>query len=134
MAGETKLETLTALTKGSYIVIDGVACRVTDTAISKPGKHGSTKMNLMAVGLIDGRKRNFVGPGSDSVEVPLIGKRDAQVLTLVSPTKANVMDMASFETFDMDIPEELQGQVTEGCTIIYWEILNDKVMKQVKSA
>jgi translation elongation factor P/translation initiation factor 5A len=35
---------------------------------------------MMAVGLIDGKKRNLVLPGHDSVEVPIIEKKDAQIL------------------------------------------------------
>jgi translation elongation factor P/translation initiation factor 5A len=46
---------------------------------------------------------------------------------------ANVMDNESYETFDLPIPEDLQGQVLEGCVVVYWEIMYDKVMKQVKS-
>ena len=45
---------------------------------------------------------------------------------------ANVMDSESFETFDLEIPEELEGQVVEGVEVLYWEILDDKVIKQVK--
>ena len=46
---------------------------------------------------------------------------------------ANIMDTESFEMFDLPIPEELQGQVKENVQVLYWIILNDKVMKQVKS-
>ena len=67
-----------------------------------------------------------------SVEVPVIGKRDAQVLS-ISGDMANVMDSETFETFDMKIPEEMKAEVVPGVTIIYWEILEDKVMKQVSN-
>ncbi len=133
MVGETKLESIGELQKGSYIVIDGAACKITDTKTSRPGKHGHAKVNLMAVGLIDEKKRNLVLPGHDSVEVPIVGKKNAQVLSITG-TNANVMDSESFETFDMAIPEELQGQVNSGTEVVYWEILADKVMKQIKNA
>jgi translation initiation factor 5A len=51
----------------------------------------------------------------------------------VSGDKANVMDTESFETFDMKIPAELKDQVVEGAQVLYWVILGEKVMKQVKS-
>ena len=41
--------------------------------------------------------------------------------------------ITSDETFDLKIPEELKGQVAEGSNVMYWIILNDKVMKQVKT-
>jgi len=130
--GETKQASIGGLQKGSYIVIDGAACRVTSTQTSRPGKHGHAKVRLEAVGLIDGKKRVIVMPGHDHVPVPIVGKKTAQVLSINGDT-ANVMDSETYETFDLKIPEDLKGQVVEGINILYWEILDDKVMKQVKS-
>ena len=132
MAG-TKQESIGHLQKGSFIVVEGVACKVVSTATSRPGKHGHAKVNMMAVGLLDGKKRNLVLPGHDMVEVPIIEKKNAQVLSIQGDT-ASLMDAETFETFDLKIPEELQGQVVEGCTIVYWEILTERVMKQLKTA
>ena len=131
MAGEIKVVDISTLKEGSLIIIDGAACKVVNVDISKPGKHGHSKINLTAVGVIDGKKRNIVRPGHDSVDVPIIGKRNAQVLSITG-NKANIMDSETFETFDLEIPEELQGKVKEGVEIVYWEILEAKVMKQVK--
>lgn len=136
----TKVTSIGHLSKGSYVVIDGVACRVTDTQTSRPGKHGHAKVRLTAVGLIDNKKRVIVMPGHDSIEVPIVGKNTAQVLSLSTTTKddkevkvANVMDSETYETFDLEVPDELKDQVTEGCNVLYWDIMGDKVMKQVKS-
>ena len=129
---DIKKESIGHMTKGSYIIIDGVACRVVDTATSRPGKHGHAKVNLFAVGLIDGRKRNLVLPGHDLVDVPIIEKKNAQVLS-ISENKANLMDTTTYETFDLEIPDELKGQVVDGVTILYWEILDQRVMKQIVS-
>lgn len=128
----TKQVSVATLNKGSYVCIDGVACRVTDTQTSRPGKHGHAKVRLTAVGLIDEKKRVTVMPGHDNVEVPIVDKRTAQVLS-ISGDMANVMDAESYETFDMKIPVELKDEVVEGCNVLYWVILEDKVMKQVKS-
>ncbi len=130
--GNIKMESIGTMKKGSYIVIDGVACSTVDTQTSRPGKHGHAKVRLSAVGLIDGKKRIIVMPGHDNIEVPIIEKKTAQVLSIVGDT-ANVMDSETYETFDMKIPEELKDQVKDGVSILYWTILTDKVMKQVKS-
>lgn len=130
---EVKLASIGTLQKGSYIVVDGAACKITSTATSRPGKHGHAKVNLMAVGILDGKKRNLTAPGHDNVEVPVIEKRSAQVLS-VNGNMANIMDSESFETLDMEIPEELTGECVEGVEILYWEILDSKVMKQVKTS
>ncbi|MFP4523114.1 MAG: translation initiation factor IF-5A [Candidatus Woesearchaeota archaeon] len=131
MAGEIKHISTSSLKKGSYINVDGIASTVTDISISRPGKHGHAKANIMAVGMIDGKKRNMV-TGDHEVEAPVIGKKNAQVLS-INADHANVMDSETYETFDLAIPKELQGTVAEGNTIVYWEIMTDRVMKQVKN-
>lgn len=118
---------------GSYIILEDAACKIASIQVSRPGKHGHSKMRIEGIGLVDGKKRVIVMPGHGNVDVPMIGKRNAQVLS-VSGTVANVMDTETYETFDLAVPEELQGQCVEGCTIVYWQVLNDKIMKQIKQA
>ena len=128
--GEVKKKSVGSLQKGHTIVIDGVACIVTSTQTSRPGKHGHAKVRMQAVGMLDGKKREIVMPGHDQVDVPVIGNLNAQVLS-VSGDHCNVMDMESYETFDLKIPDDLKDQVVEGCTILYWQILDDRVLKQI---
>ena len=132
MAG-TKLAGVGSLKKGNYVVLEGAACVVQDTQTSRPGKHGHAKTRIVAVGILDNKKRDVVMPGHDNVEVPIIDKLNAQILSM-SGDSANVMDMESFLTFDLKIPEELQGKLKEGMTILYWDIMGEKVMKQIKGA
>ncbi len=128
---EKKLVSVGTLKKGDTIIIDGAPCKITDTATSRPGKHGHAKVNLMAVGLLDNKKRNVVMPGHDRVEAPIIEKKSAQILSITGNT-AHVMDMETYETFDMEIPEELKEQVKEGVEVLYWLVMGTRVIKQVK--
>ena len=130
--GETKTTHVGSLQKGSYVIIDGVASKVTNTQTSRPGKHGHAKVRLTAVGLLDDKKREIVLPGHDSIDVPIIEKKTAQVLS-ISGNMASVMDVESYETFDLEIPEEIKAEVVENSNILYWVILDDKIMKQVKN-
>jgi translation initiation factor 5A len=130
--GQTKNTHAMSLKKGSYVIIDGAACKVTDTSVSRPGKHGHAKVRVVGSGILDGKRREMVSPGHDNVQVPLIEKRTAQVLSIAGKT-ANVMDAESYETFDMDIPSDVRGDLVEGCNVLYWVITGTKVMKQVKS-
>jgi len=129
----TKMVTANNVQKGSFIILEGAACKVVDVEISKPGKHGHSKVRISAVGLVDEKKRIVVMPGHDNVEVPLIEKRTAQVLS-VHGDIANVMDSETYETFDLKVPEEFKGQVGGGSSVLYWTILNEKVIKQVKGS
>ena len=129
---ETKSVGVGELSKGSYVLIDGAPCKVTDLQVSKSGKHGHAKARITEDGVIDEKKRIIVAPSHDHIDVPIVDKRNASVLS-VTGNSANVMDSETFETFDMAIPEELQGQITEGIQIVYWTVMGDKVMKQIKS-
>ncbi|MBS3125823.1 translation initiation factor IF-5A [Candidatus Woesearchaeota archaeon] len=128
----TKQASVGSLKKGSYVVIEGAACVVMDTQTSRPGKHGHAKVRISAMGLIDNKKRVVVMPGHDNVEVPIIEKKTAQVLS-IQGSMANVMDAETYETFDMAIPEELKNDVKEGANVLYWQVLSDRVMKQIKA-
>ena len=130
---DTRMITANNVQKGTSIILDGAACRVVDVEISKPGKHGHSKVRISAVGLVDDKKRIVVMPGHDNIEVPIIEKRTAQVLSLHGDM-ANVMDSETYETFDLKIPDEFKGQVVEGSSVLYWTILNEKIIKQVKGS
>jgi len=118
---------------GTTILVDDVACVVKSNDISKTGKHGHAKCRIEAISVLDGKKKVFVVGGHERLEVPIIEKKEAQVLSIHDGI-VNVMDLETYETFDLKIPEELKGQVVEGCQALYWVILNDKVMKQIKSS
>lgn len=131
--GDTKPVSIGDLQKGNYVVIDDTACKVVDTQTSKPGKHGHAKVRLTAVGLLDNKKRVIVMPGHDNIPSPIVEKKNAQVLS-INGNVANVMDSESYETFDLEIPEELKSECAEGATVVYWLMMGSKVMKQIKAA
>jgi translation initiation factor 5A len=115
---------------GTYLILDGVAHQVKKMDISKTGKHGHAKVRFEAVNAFSGKKKVGVVPGHDKFEVPMIDKREAQVLS-VSGSSVSVMDSVTFENFDLDIPEELQGSVSDGTSVEYWDIEGEKLLKKV---
>jgi len=128
---EIKQVQVTGLKPGRYAVIDGIACKVTKIDTSKPGKHGHAKCRVEAVGIIRGEKKVVVLPGHEKVDSPVIEKKSAQVLS-VHEDNANVMDEESFETFDLKIPDELKDKIEAGIKIIYWIVLDEKVLMETK--
>ena len=77
---------------GSYILIEGEPCKIVQYDKSKPGKHGSAKARVVGVGLFDDVKRSIVSPVSANVEVPLIEKKNGQVLS-ISSDSIQIMDL-----------------------------------------
>jgi translation initiation factor 5A len=125
-----KLINATEAKVGTNIIVDGTPCVVKKMDVSKTGKHGHAKVRIEAVGLIDGIKKVFVTPGHDRLEVPLVEKKKAQVLS-ASENKANVMDLESFETFELDAPEDLKENIKENVNVEYWDIEGTKIIKRI---
>ncbi|MCW4021295.1 MAG: translation initiation factor IF-5A [Candidatus Bathyarchaeota archaeon] len=115
---------LGALRVGSYVIIDDEPCRIVGYTKSKPGKHGSAKARVVAIGVLDGAKRSFVKPVNAQVEVPIIQKRGGQVIALL-PASVQVMDLETYEVFEAPIPEEekLKAKLASGVEVEYWRIL-----------
>ncbi len=124
-----KLVNATELRKGSYVIIDGSPCEVRKIDISKTGKHGHAKARVEAVGIIDEKKRVIVKPGHEKVAVPLIEKKKGQVLAVNA--KASVMDIESYETIEVTIPEEMKGRLKEGMQVEYWSIEGQSIIKRM---
>ena len=109
---------------GSYVIIDNEPCRIVSYTKSKPGKHGSAKARIVAIGVFDEVKRSFVKPVSAQAEVPIIEKRAGQVISLL-PASVQVMDLETYEMLETPLPEEegLKSKLTSGVEVEYWRIL-----------
>jgi translation initiation factor 5A len=109
---------------GGYMMIDSEPCRIMDITKSKPGKHGSAKARIVAIGVFDGQKRQFVRPVSANSEVPIIDKRPGQVFA-VNPTGVQIMDLETYEYLDAPYPEEeeIKAKIAPGVEIEYWKIM-----------
>lgn len=124
-------EEIGKMKEGRYIVIDGSACIIKKMQKSAPGKHGHAKYRVDAEDMLTGAKKVIMMTGHARVDVPIIDKKAAQVLS-VSGKTAQIMDMQSYETFDLAIPAELEGKVIAGANIVYWNIMGRKILKSVK--
>jgi len=123
---------LGALKVGSYIVIDGEPCRIVSYDHSKPGKHGSAKARVAAMGVFDCSKHSLVSPVSSSVEVPLIDKRSGQVISL-SDELLQIMDLETFEVFETTlIDNEIKDKIRQGAEVEYWKVLEKVKIVRVK--
>lgn len=113
-----------SLREGSYIIVDDEPCRIVSLTKSKPGKHGSAKARIVAVGIFDGAKKSFVKPVDANVEIPIIDKRSGQVFS-ISSSGVQIMDLETYEYVDAPFPEEkdLKAKLASGVEVEYWQIL-----------
>ncbi len=118
---------------GGYMMIEGEPCRIVDIAKSKPGKHGSAKARIVAIGVFDGQKRQFVKPVDLGAEVPIIDKRTGKVFA-INPNGVQIMDLETYEYIDAPFPDEpeLKEKLVAGAEIEYWAILGKVKIVRVK--
>ena len=119
MAGVSVAE-VRELKPNRYMIIDEEPCKIVNITTSKPGKHGEAKARIEAIGVFDNQKRSVVFPVKHKVKVPMIDKRTAQVLSM-SPDTVQLMDMETYETFELPIPEEFKDALEPGKEVQYLE-------------
>ena len=124
-----KLIDASQIRSGNAIMVEEVPCIVRSNDISKTGKHGHAKCRIEAIGVIDGKKKVFVVSGHERLDVPLINKNKAQVLSIAGD-KASVMDLESYETLEMPIPEEIKEELKDGDQVEYWEVEGSRIIKR----
>jgi translation initiation factor 5A len=113
-----------------YMIIDDEPCKIMSISTSKPGKHGESKARIEAIGIFDNQKRSIVHPVKHKVGVPIIDKRNAQVVALMGEN-VQLMDLETYATFEMRIPEEYKGKLEPGKEISYLEALGRKKITRV---
>ncbi len=130
---------LGSLKIGSYILLPvsdqptGEPCRIVEYDTSKPGKHGSAKARIVGVGVFDAQKRPHVGPVSMKVHIPLIDKRNGQIISLTGDI-TQIMDSETFETIDVNmIDDDVKGKLENGINIEYWKVMDRTKIMRMKS-
>jgi translation initiation factor 5A len=106
--GEKKFTNAGSLKPGSFVLIDGFPCQVKSVEKSKPGKHGSAKARIVAFDVFSGQKRGLLKPTSADAEVPIMVKGSGQVVAVMGEV-VQIMDLASYETFDVKKPQGISG-------------------------
>lgn len=104
---------------GGYVMVDDEPCRINELTKSKPGKHGEAKARIEVVGIFDKKKRSVVKPVTGTIQVPMILKKKAQVVSTQGDT-VQLMDLENYEMFDIAIPEG--REFTEGEEVLYIEV------------
>lgn len=131
MPDEINYASMREVKQGRYILIDGVPCRVVEVETSAPGKHGAAKMRITGVGVFDNQKRTLLKPSSADIEVPIIVKKRAQVVSLTGAS-VQLMDLESYETYEIALPEEYKSLKT-GDEIEVIEYGENKAISKVHS-
>lgn len=114
--------------KGSFLIMDNEPCKVVDVQTSAPGKHGHAKARIDGFGIFDGSRHTVVMPTHSKCDIPIIDKKQAQVLA-VQEEKVQLMDLETYESFWLDLPEEMKAKAQPSSTVEYWEVMGKRILK-----
>lgn len=115
---------------GTNILIDGEPYTIRKIDISKTGKHGHAKCRIEAVAIMNDKRKVFVIPGHDKLEVPSVDKRKAQVLSKTDKA-VTVMDLETFESIEIECSdEELLDSLEENGNCEFWDVEGQKLLKR----
>jgi len=118
------------LREGGYVIIDDEPCEILSISVSKPGKHGAAKARIDAMGIFDSQKRSIVQPVTAKIYVPIVERKRAQIIS-VTGNVAQLMDMETYETFELEIPNELKDKMEPGKEVMYLESLGKRKIERM---
>lgn len=130
---DIKLAHAGSMKAGSYILIEGSPCIVKDTQTSRPGKHGHAKVRIKATDIITGSTKEVVKPGHDNVEVPIIYKKNGQILSITGDD-IELMDMENFENLmaiRANADDSIKDSLQAGQTVLFWQVMGKILIKQI---
>jgi len=120
-----KIVEVRGIKKGNYVVIDSEPCKIVNMSSSKPGKHGAAKVRIDAASIFDGRKHSLLTTGDNKIDVPIIERKPHQVLSIGAGT-VQLMNMESYETVELPLPEDAKGKLKEGGEVQVMEAMDRK--------
>lgn len=106
------------LKEGRYVIIDDEPCIIKSISHSKPGKHGSAKARVDAIGIFDNQKRSIVSPVTTKIYVPTVERKTGQVLS-IGDTSVQLMDMGTYQTVDVPVTADQKPKLEEGKEVPY---------------
>jgi translation initiation factor 5A len=107
------------LNEGNYLIMDDAPCQITSYSTAKPGKHGSAKARIEGRGVFDDKKRSLSQPVDAKIWVPIIERKQGQVVNVEGDGVAQIMDLETYETITMNLPDG--ATVSNGDEIEYLE-------------
>ncbi len=111
------------LKEGKLVVIDGEPCRIVSIQKSKPGKHGAAKARVEGISLFTGQKKTLLKSTDSPCEIPILLRKNAQVVADLGGDRVQLMDLETYETYELDVPEDLKGKLSPGDEVEVNEVM-----------
>lgn len=100
-----------ALRKNGIVMIKGHPCKICEMSTSKTGKHGHAKVHLVGIDIVTNKKYEDICPSTHNMEVPLVKKRDYQVIDMDADYYLTLMDDNGGTKHDLKVCDDVGEQI-----------------------
>merc|ERR1711935_125008 len=104
-----------ALRKGGHVMIKGRPMKIVDMSTSKTGKHGHAKVNMVGIDIFTGKKAEDMSPSTHNMEVPVVTRKEYQLVDMDEDGFMSLMDPNNGDTKDDvqigDNPSEVEKAI-----------------------
>jgi len=98
--------------KGSFLMMKGKPCKVIEISISKTGKHGHAKANIVGLDVFTNRKYNEISPTSHNMTAPAMYRSEWQLTDVSREGTMTLMDPNGNTRSDLDLPKDTHNEFT----------------------
>lgn len=98
-----------SLRKNGFVVMKGRPCRIVEMSTSKTGKHGSAKVNLVALDIFTNKKYDEICPSTHNMEVPNVSRLEYTLLN-IDGNYLSLMTSTGDTKDDVKLPENELGE------------------------
>ena len=95
--------------KNGYCILKGRPCKIVDIAISKTGKHGHAKARFTGLDIFTGNKYEDMCPTSHNMEVPVVVRKDFQLVDITGEGFVSLMSTDGDMKDDLRVPADDVG-------------------------
>lgn len=99
-----------ALRKGGHVLLKGHPCKISEISISKTGKHGHAKANIVGIDILTNKKYEDMCPTSHNMDVPNVSRTEYALLDVDADTGSVSVLLESGDTKDdLNLPKDTTG-------------------------
>merc|ERR1719261_1085817 len=97
--------------KGGYVMLKGKPCKVVEVSVSKTGKHGHAKANIVGIDVFTGRKYTEISPTSHNMVAPTMFRSEWQLISIQDDDMELMNDAGEMNNL-LRLPRDTHGEFT----------------------
>merc|ERR1719487_1200148 len=98
--------------KGGYVMLKGKPCKVVEVSVSKTGKHGHAKANIVGLDVFTNKKYTEISPTSHNMVAPTMFRNEWQLTDISPDGEITLMNEVGTMKEDLNLPKDSKSEYT----------------------